>query len=102
MGESGGRACRVGHGEAPIEKLLRNVNGDVILILFPLDIIPVPSFKGDPHKTVGLAKTMVDRSRLRKDMCSMKCVEFPEALNESPIVATNVPCLHCGSLLVIS
>lgn len=34
----------------PIEQLLRNVNGDFILVLFPLDVRPLVPVDGNPHQ----------------------------------------------------
>ncbi len=38
------------YGDAPIADVLKDVNGDIILVLFPLNIKPAGQIAGDPHR----------------------------------------------------
>jgi len=53
-----------GYGDGPIEDLLRDVNFDLIFILFPLDVRPVGPIKGDPHVLCAGRDYEIDRARL--------------------------------------
>jgi hypothetical protein len=37
------------YGPGPINELLGDLNGDILFVLFPLDVRPVEPFHGDPH-----------------------------------------------------
>lgn len=53
------------YGTCPIEQLLKNVNGDIIFVLFPLDVVPLD--KGvDPYKGWAEKDYDIDRNRLPK------------------------------------
>lgn len=57
------------YGEGPIEELLADLNGDLLLVLFPLDIAPVPPIGGDIHRLrAGVDPSeggfAIDRARL--------------------------------------
>jgi hypothetical protein len=57
------------YGQGPIEELLADLNGDFILVLFPLDIRPVKPVEGEMHKLRAGATTAeggleIDRARL--------------------------------------
>ncbi|MCM8822235.1 MAG: hypothetical protein NC831_05410 [Candidatus Omnitrophica bacterium] len=51
------------YGEGPIEKLLANVNGDIIFVLFPLNVAPVDK-NVDPYKGWAERDYEVDREKL--------------------------------------
>ena len=51
------------YGECPIEQLLANVNGDIIFVLFPLDVVPFEP-NVDPYKSWAEKDYAVDRKRL--------------------------------------
>jgi hypothetical protein len=53
-----------GYGQGPIEELLRDVNFDLIFILFPLDVRPLRPVQGDHHRLRPGRDCEVDRSRL--------------------------------------
>lgn len=52
------------YGSAPVADLLRDVNGDIIFVLFPLDVRPLQPIQGDPHRLRAGQEYEVDRSRL--------------------------------------
>ncbi len=52
------------YGKAPISDLLRDVNGDIIFVLFPIDVQSLKPVAGDPHKLRAGDDYEVDRSRL--------------------------------------
>jgi len=77
----GTRHDRVGfYGGGPIDQLLRDMNGDIILVLFPLDVRPVgPRTIPDFHKGWAERDYDVDRSRLPEGevMLDEVRIEFP-------------------------
>jgi len=51
------------YGTAPVEELLADVNGDIIFVLFPLEVVPLlPGI--DPHKGWAEKDYPVDRTKL--------------------------------------
>jgi len=50
MGTRGEGAMSSIYGEAPIGPVLHDVNVDLILVLFPLDVRPAIEIAGDPHR----------------------------------------------------
>ncbi|MBI2193452.1 MAG: hypothetical protein HYU36_15865 [Planctomycetes bacterium] len=52
------------YGWGEIQGLLREVNCDIILVLFPLDIVPAVSIQGDPHRLRAGLEYPVDTARL--------------------------------------
>lgn len=38
------------YGRIPLESILKNVNGNILLILFPLDVLPMGPLSGDPDR----------------------------------------------------
>ena len=67
------------YGKAPIADLLRDVNGDIIFVLFPLDVRPLKPIQGDPYKLRAGHEYEVDRSRLPEGYVMMDefRIEFP-------------------------
>ena len=64
MGTRGeGADCPI-YGDGPIEEVLRDVNVDIILVLFGLDVVPSEPIEGDPHKLRAGRDYKVDESRL--------------------------------------
>lgn len=51
------------YGKCPIEQLLKNVNGDIIFVLFPLDVVPVDR-SVDPYKGWAERDYEVEREQL--------------------------------------
>lgn len=51
------------YGEGPIEQLLTDVNGDIIFVLFPLDVVPLDK-NVDPYKGWAERDYPVDRTKL--------------------------------------
>lgn len=52
------------YGELPLETVLGDVNTDILLVLHPLDIAPMGSLAGDPHRLRPERDYPVWRSRL--------------------------------------
>ncbi len=67
------------YGVAPIADLLRDVNGDIIFVLFPLDVRPLKPIQGDPHILRAEGDYEPDRSRLPEGYVMMDefRIEFP-------------------------
>lgn len=62
MGSRADRADMYGH--VPLADVLADVNCDIILVLFPLDICPMGPINGDPHQLKPGKDYPVWRSRL--------------------------------------
>ena len=71
-----------GYQEGPIEDLLRDVNYDLIFILFPLDVRPLQPINGDPHILCAGRDYEIDRSRLPEGyvMVDEVRIEYPERI----------------------
>jgi hypothetical protein len=67
-----------GYGDGPIEALLRDVNVDLIFVLFPLDVRPLKPIAGDPHVLRAGIDYEVDRAHLPEG-----CVMLDEIRIES-------------------
>jgi len=67
------------YGQAPIADLLRNVNGDIIVVLFPLDVRPLRPLRGDSDTPRAGLDYEVDRSRLPEGwvMLDDVTIDFP-------------------------
>lgn len=64
MGTRGaGADCDI-YGYAPLEQVLKDVNVDLILVLFGLDVVPAGPIQGDPHRLRAGKDYPVDQSRL--------------------------------------
>ena len=79
MGTRGPGADCESYGEAPIGDALRDVNVDIILVLFPLDIVPAKRLAGDPHKLRAGKDYELDRSRLPSGWISLDEVRIDYA-----------------------
>ena len=62
MGSRHDRMDHYGWGE--IADVLRDVNGDIILVLHPLDVVPAAPIDGDPHLLKAGEDYAVDLTRL--------------------------------------
>ena len=61
----GSRHCRTDYyGPTPLSTVLADVNGDILFVLFPLDVVPMGPLDGDPHKLRPEKDYPVWRSRL--------------------------------------
>ena len=58
-----GADCPI-YGDGPIEEVLEDVNVDIILVLFGLDIVPEKPIESDPHKLRAGRDYKIDESRL--------------------------------------
>jgi len=52
------------YGEIPLETILSDVNTDILLVLTPLDVVPMGPIGGDPHRLRPEKDYPVWRSRL--------------------------------------
>ncbi|MEO7651171.1 MAG: hypothetical protein ABIZ80_11940 [Bryobacteraceae bacterium] len=52
------------YGHLPLADILRQVNADIILVMFPLDVVPMGPLAGDPHRLRPDRDYPVWRSRL--------------------------------------
>lgn len=52
------------YGRTPLQRVLRDVNADILLVLFPLDVAPMGPLGGDPHQLRPERDYSVWRSRL--------------------------------------
>ena len=70
--------CRL-YGYAPIEQVLRDVNIDIILVIFGLDVRPAVPVDGDPHLLLAGKDWPVDESRLPAGYIELDTVriEYP-------------------------
>jgi hypothetical protein len=68
-----------GYGHGPIEDLLRDVNFDLIFILFPLNVQPSRHVQGGHHRLRPGRDYEVDRSRLPEGyvMLDEVRIEYP-------------------------
>ena len=68
------------YGTIPLEKILSNVNADIILALFPLTVIPMGPLAGDPHTLRPARDYPVWTSRLPEGYVTLSEVriEFAE------------------------
>lgn len=64
LGTRGQGADCASYGFAPIERVLADVNIDLILVLFPLDVRPAVAVSGDAHRLRAGRDWPVDASRL--------------------------------------
>ncbi|MCC7235648.1 MAG: hypothetical protein IT163_10120 [Bryobacterales bacterium] len=62
LGSRSGREAT--YGEAPIGDVLGDVNGDIIFVLYPLDVRPASALDSDPHLLRAEEEYAVDRGRL--------------------------------------
>jgi hypothetical protein len=52
------------YGWGEVADVLRDVNVDILFVLHPLDVAPLPPFAGEPHRMKAGEDYEVDRSRL--------------------------------------
>lgn len=52
------------YGTGPIAPVLRDLNLDILVVLFPLNVVPAEPIKGDPHRLRAGRDYRVDQSRL--------------------------------------
>lgn len=75
----GGRHDRTDfYGEIPLETVLHDVNTNIMLVLYPLDIAPMGPFEDDPHRLRPERDYPVWRSRLPEGYVLLDevCIEF--------------------------
>jgi hypothetical protein len=79
LGTRGAGAHDRRYGYAPVADVLRDVNVDIILVLFPLDVRPAAAIAGDPHRLRAGKDYPIDLSRLPSG-----CVMLDEVRVEYP------------------
>ena len=69
------------YGEGPIGDVLADLNGDIILVLFPLDVRPLQPPDGDPHLLRAGEQYRADPQYLPRGQVLLQSVEieFPGA-----------------------
>ena len=68
------------YGRAPLKSVLEDVNADILFVLYPLDIEPMETLAGDPHRLRPERDYPVWRSQLPEGyvMLDEVRIEFPE------------------------
>ena len=68
------------YGRTPLKSVLADVNTDILLVLFPLDVAPMGPIAGDPHQLRPERDYPVWRSRLPEGYVTLDeiRIEFPE------------------------
>jgi hypothetical protein len=63
----------------PIEDVLRDLNYDIIFLMFPLDVRPLKPIRGDPHRLRAGVDYEIDRARLPEGyvMLDEVRIEYP-------------------------
>lgn len=74
MGSHVSRMDRYGWGEAA--DILKDLNGDIIFVLFPLDVVPAEPVEGNPHHLRAGEDYAVDRSRLPEGYVMMGSIKI--------------------------
>ncbi len=74
LGARDGRSDFYGH--APLEKVLSNVNVNILFILFPLDVVPMGEIAGSPHQLRPERDYPVWRSDLPEGYVTLDDVEI--------------------------
>lgn len=77
----GSRHDRVDYyGRTPLSQVLEDVNADILLVLHPLDVVPMGPLDGDPHRLRPERDYPVWRSRLPEGyvMLDEVRIEFPD------------------------
>lgn len=64
------------YGHVPLPKILANVNADILLVLFPLDVAPMGPLAGDPHSLRPERDYPVWRSRLPEGYVTLDTVRI--------------------------
>jgi len=67
------------YGRASVERLLGNVNGDIIFVLFPLDVRPAQPIPGDPHRLRAGQDYQLDTGRLPDGYVMLDRVQIDHA-----------------------
>lgn len=79
MGTRGEGAMSELYGCAPIKEVLKDVNVNLILVLFGLDVVPAQPIQGDPYRLLAGKDYAVDQSRLPRGFVLLDSVriEYP-------------------------
>lgn len=64
------------YGCDDIDKVLKDVNLDIIFVLFPLDVVPLGPISDDPHRLLAAVDYPVDPSRLPEGCVWLDQVEI--------------------------
>jgi hypothetical protein len=74
IGSHVSRMDRYGWGEAA--EVLRDLNGDIIFVLFPVDVVPAEPVEGNPHHLRAGEDYAVDTSRLPEGYVMMDTIQI--------------------------
>ncbi|MBM4005832.1 MAG: hypothetical protein FJ295_21525 [Planctomycetes bacterium] len=64
------------YGSAPLQTVLRDTNADILLVLFPLEIVPMGPLNGDPNRLRPERDYPIWRSRLPEGYVEMDEVQI--------------------------
>ena len=64
------------YGIKPLEEVLSDVNVNIMLVLFPLDVAPMGAIDGDPHRLRPERDYPVWRHRLPEGYVTLDSVEI--------------------------
>jgi hypothetical protein len=67
------------YGELPLEQVLSDVNTNVLLVLFPLNVVPMGPLNGDPHRLRPEKDYPVWRHRLPEGYVLLDSIEIRHA-----------------------
>lgn len=67
------------YGRSPLETILRDVNVNLMLVMFPLTVAPMGPIEGDPHKLRAERQYPVWRSRLPEGYVTLDTVKIEPA-----------------------
>jgi hypothetical protein len=70
------------YGEIPLKEVLADVNANILLVLYPLHVVPMGMLEGDPHRLRPEKDYPVWRHRLPEGYVMMDSVEFRFAQQE--------------------
>ena len=70
------------YGWGEVGDVLRDLNVDILLVLHPLDVVPLPTLEGDMHRLKAGEEYSVDRSRLPQGYVMLDEVRIQFAQNE--------------------
>jgi hypothetical protein len=64
------------YGSGPVEQVLADLNDNIILVLYPLDVQPAEPLPGDPHRLRAGEDYCVDETRLPRGYVMLDWIEI--------------------------
>jgi hypothetical protein len=64
------------YGAGPVEQVLADLNDNIILVLYPLDVQPAEPVRGDPHRLRAGEDYRVDETRLPRGYVMLDWIEI--------------------------